>query len=187
MRRVVQVLILLVGVVVGYSAAVVFAPGVVAPSMTPEPGERTDSIPTSTSTTDPETTDPETTDPEVPESAPVVPSAPTGEGAVHGIVWFDRNGNGRFDPREWLLPGVTVQLTPTSGAASVGAGVLAGSFGATAVTAADGSYAFEHLAPGTYHYEVRSPDCLPATGTFSSPLAAPMNLHLERSTSPSSR
>lgn len=58
MRRVLQLVALVIGVVLGYSIAVVATPGVVAPSVTPQPGDRetppsttTTSTATSTSTT----------------------------------------------------------------------------------------------------------------------------------------
>jgi hypothetical protein len=46
-----QLITLLVGVVVGYAIAVVVTPGVVAPSLTPEPGDRTSLPPTTTTST----------------------------------------------------------------------------------------------------------------------------------------
>lgn len=51
MRRGLELFILVVGVVVGYGLAVFLAPGVVAPSVTPEPGTRTAQEPTTTTTT----------------------------------------------------------------------------------------------------------------------------------------
>lgn len=51
MRRVLQVVTLILAVGVGYALAIAFAPGVVAPSMTPEPGERTAPDTTTTSST----------------------------------------------------------------------------------------------------------------------------------------
>lgn len=51
MRRGLELVTLLVGVVIGYAIAVVVAPGVVAPSVTPEPGERTAPPSTTTTTT----------------------------------------------------------------------------------------------------------------------------------------
>lgn len=50
MRRGLQLITLLVGVAVGYVIAVFVTPGVVAPSMTPQPGERTAPLSTTTST-----------------------------------------------------------------------------------------------------------------------------------------
>jgi hypothetical protein len=51
LRRGLQLFTLLIGVVVGYAIAVVVTPGVVAPSVTPEPGERTSLPPTTTTAT----------------------------------------------------------------------------------------------------------------------------------------
>jgi hypothetical protein len=56
MRRSLQLVTLMIGVVVGYAIAVVASPGVVAPSVTPEPGDRTAPAPTTTSTTMPAST-----------------------------------------------------------------------------------------------------------------------------------
>jgi len=56
MRRSLQLVTLLIGVVVGYAIAVVASPGVVAPSVTPEPGDRTAPAPTISSTTMPAST-----------------------------------------------------------------------------------------------------------------------------------
>lgn len=56
MRRWLKLLTLLVGVAGGYAIAIVVTPGVVAPSVTPEPGERTAPPPTSTTTLAPTTT-----------------------------------------------------------------------------------------------------------------------------------
>jgi len=70
------------------------------------------------------------------------------DAAIEGVVWFDRNGNGVFDGREWVLPGVTVTLTP--GLTSAKAALPQAFPGATAVTGPDGSYAFADLSPGSY-------------------------------------
>lgn len=56
MRRALQILTLILAVGVGYSLAVAFAPGVVAPSMTPLPGERTAADISTTSSTAREST-----------------------------------------------------------------------------------------------------------------------------------
>lgn len=50
MRRGLQLVTLLVSVTVGYVIAIFLTPGVVAPSTTPEPGERTAPLPTTTTT-----------------------------------------------------------------------------------------------------------------------------------------
>jgi serine-aspartate repeat-containing protein C/D/E len=65
------------------------------------------------------------------------PSAPI-PGSIGGVKFQDTNANGARDPGEPLLAGVTIKLTPSSGAAQ------------TAVTAADGSFLFTGLAAGTY-------------------------------------
>ena len=54
-------------------------------------------------------------------------------------VWFDDNHNGRQDPTEDGVPGVTVILLGASGAEI-----------SRTKTGADGSYRFEGLEPGTY-------------------------------------
>ena len=64
-------------------------------------------------------------------------------------MWFDRNRNGLFDGREWVLPGVTVTLGSPVGARSFAA-ASAPTKAPTAVTAADGSYVFNGLVPGAY-------------------------------------
>ncbi len=62
---------------------------------------------------------------------------------IHGSKWNDLNGNGKWDTGEPALSGVTVYLDANNN------GVLdAGEISTT--TAADGSYAFTGLAPGTY-------------------------------------
>jgi len=75
-------------------------------------------------------------------------------GAVSGIVWFDRNTNGRVDPNEWPLPGVTVTLGATNASSLRGASSTPLAAFATpqrtAVSASDGSYAFTELPAGTY-------------------------------------
>ncbi len=61
---------------------------------------------------------------------------------LSGRVWLDANNDGVVDAAETPLAGVTVQLSGTS---TTGAAVAQ-----TATTAADGSYAFNGLPPGTY-------------------------------------
>jgi D-alanyl-D-alanine carboxypeptidase len=51
LKRGLELVTLLIGVVIGYSLAVAFTPGVVDPSGTPEPGERTGPVATTTTTT----------------------------------------------------------------------------------------------------------------------------------------
>jgi RHS repeat-associated protein len=71
---------------------------------------------------------------EVPAAVPL--------GSLSGTVYLDVNDDGRQGPGEAGLGGVTVTL---SGVQDDGRVVTA-----TAVTARDGTYRFEHLAPGTY-------------------------------------
>jgi len=73
------------------------------------------------------------------------------DGAVRGVVWFDRDADGIFDRNEWVLPGVTVTLGPaTTGLTSQALRLEASSLPLTAVTGADGSYLFSALTPGAY-------------------------------------
>jgi hypothetical protein len=96
-----------------------------------------------------------TTTPGPSTTAPIV-------GRVEGEIWIDLDRNGVHDPGEAPLPGVTVVLEATSSPAprtsaslqppSVlrAAGAAAPSAAANQVTAADGTYAFESVAPGSY-------------------------------------
>ncbi len=59
-----------------------------------------------------------------------------------GRVWLDANNNGVVDASEAGIAGVTLNLAGTN---DLGAAVTA-----TTVTAADGTYAFTNLRPGTY-------------------------------------
>jgi len=61
---------------------------------------------------------------------------------ISGRVYADNNDNGAVDPGEAGLPGVTLVLTGTD---DLGQPVRS-----TVTTAADGSWAFENLRPGTY-------------------------------------
>jgi hypothetical protein len=65
-------------------------------------------------------------------------------GAVHGRVFLDVDGNAAADPGEGWLPDIDVVLTTPRGSQR------------TAHTAADGTFGFEDLAPGTYHVQVGS-------------------------------
>jgi uncharacterized repeat protein (TIGR01451 family) len=64
-------------------------------------------------------------------------------GSVHGTLWLDRDGDGIFDDDELPIEGVTVLLLDTDG-----------NLVASAVTDADGNYAFIDIAPGTYMVRV---------------------------------
>ncbi len=61
---------------------------------------------------------------------------------ISGSVYADNNNNGVRDPAETGLPGVTLVLTGTDD--------LGNPVSITVVTAADGSYSFSNLRPGTY-------------------------------------
>lgn len=65
---------------------------------------------------------------------------------INGVAWGDANNNGIKDAKEVGLPGVTVRLLDATGNTQV----------ATTTTAADGSYQFTGLEPGTYVVEVAS-------------------------------
>lgn len=81
-------------------------------------------------------------------------------GAIGGIVWFDRNGNGRREATEPGVAGVILTL------------VAGGTQMTTTITTGSGAYAFQNLLPG--EYEVRetnpvelrhstTPDAVPVT------------------------
>ena len=63
--------------------------------------------------------------------------------SVGNLVWTDANNNGKKDKNEPGIAGVTVRLLDTGGTQV-----------ATTTTAADGSYKFTGLMPGTYVIEV---------------------------------
>lgn len=75
------------------------------------------------------------------ESTPVGPPLPTGLGGLRGTLFHDTNGNGRQDPRETGLAGVTMDVTnldtqqtvqvQTNAFGEYAAGVPAGSYVAT--------------------------------------------------------
>ncbi len=96
----------------------------------------------------------------------------TGTGAMGDRVWIDANGNGKQDPGEPGLGGVTVTLytdpdgngvydTPFAGATDAGGNPIGG--GAT-TTAADGSYIFDSLPQGSYVVKVTLPAGYTQTG-----------------------
>jgi hypothetical protein len=61
---------------------------------------------------------------------------------LSGFVYFDQDDDGVFDSSEAAIGGVTITLTGTD--------EFGESVSRTAVTQADGAYAFEDLAPGSY-------------------------------------
>jgi len=104
-------------------------------------------------TTEPATTDPATTEPATTEPATTLEptTSVAGEVAgVHGIVWFDRNHDGVFNGTEWVLPGVTVNLSSSHTAPTSSLRTAAAATVRSAVTAVDGSYQFNGLVPGQY-------------------------------------
>ncbi len=62
---------------------------------------------------------------------------------ISGRVFVDCNNNGVFDAGEEPIPGVTINLTGTD--------IFNKPIAATVVTAADGTYKFAKLDPGTYN------------------------------------
>ncbi len=63
-------------------------------------------------------------------------------GLISGVAFVDHNDNGKLDPGEATLPGIAVTLT---GSTTQGTAVKT-----TAITAANGSFAFENVLPGSY-------------------------------------
>jgi hypothetical protein len=138
--------------------------------------------PSSTTTTIPSTT---TTSPTAPSSTTTtVPSTTTttappkvGGAALRGMVWFDRNGDGRRDEGEWPLPGVEVTLRSAPGEAvgsprpAVAASLKSVSMKTVALRAAStqpatttrtartdaaGNYTFDGLSAGDYIVSARA-------------------------------
>ena len=69
-------------------------------------------------------------------------------GSITGLKFDDANGNGAQDPGEAGVAGVTIDLFAASGGALV----------ATTVTAADGTFAFTGINPGSYQVSEVVPD-----------------------------
>jgi hypothetical protein len=65
-------------------------------------------------------------------------------GSIGDLVWLDLNNNGRKDANELGIGGVTVRLLNEGGTTQI----------ATTSTAADGSYLFNGLMPGSYVVEI---------------------------------
>ncbi len=80
-----------------------------------------------------------------PPSTPICTTAP--RGYLGNYVWNDTNLNGRQDPGEAGVDGVTVQLFRTGEATPM----------ATTTTAAGGLYKFPNLAPGSYEVVFQLP------------------------------
>ncbi len=71
-------------------------------------------------------------------------------GAIGDQVWVDADGDGRQDPGEPGLGGVTVQLWYDSD----NNGTIDAQYGANVTTAADGSYIFDNLPAGIYEVRI---------------------------------
>jgi hypothetical protein len=70
---------------------------------------------------------------------------PVVRGTVHGYAFYDDDANGSASEEEPGLQGLEVTLLAQSGVRR------------TAKTAADGSFAFDGVSPGTYHVGVTPP------------------------------
>ncbi len=117
-------------------------------------------VPTTTTTvapTTPTTVAPATTT-VAPTSTTIVPTAPkagptlVSDAIVRGVVWFDRDRDGRLDADETVLPGTRLEIRPITGPegalrAGLGAG---GEPTAFAASGRDGRYEFVGLRPGRY-------------------------------------
>ncbi len=65
-------------------------------------------------------------------------------GSIGDLIWLDANNNGRKDAKEKGIAGVTVRLLDETSGNEV----------ANTTTAADGSYRFEDLLPGSYVVQI---------------------------------
>src|SRR6266436_2726212 len=105
-------------------------------------------------------------------------------GEIHGTIWYDANGNGVRDPGEPARPGVTVYLDlKQDGRLDPG--------DPSTLSAADGSYAFTGLDPGTYVVAEMLPNSWQQTSPGSPPArtvtipGAPVTINFNSLTSPS--
>ena len=106
----------------------------------------------------------------------------TNTGAIGDRVWIDADGDGVQDPGEPGLDGVTVQLWYDSN----NDGTIDAQLGASATTAADGSYVFDGLSKGIYEVRVTGgttgysqtgdPDHFGTTGTNDNKTTVPVIL-----------
>jgi hypothetical protein len=87
--------------------------------------------------------------PPAPPTTPADPVSPPAPGSITGVVYFDANQNRRRDRRERLAPGVLIVLQGTN---DQGQAVLL-----VQRSAADGSFLFANLRPGTYTVRVQPP------------------------------
>jgi hypothetical protein len=77
---------------------------------------------------------------------------PNGVGSIHGTKFADRNGNGMRDLGESAIAGVTIYLDTLDN------DQFDDGIDPSTITAADGSYSFELLAPGDYDVREVVPD-----------------------------
>jgi hypothetical protein len=92
---------------------------------------------------------------------------------VHGRVWRDGNGDGRFTPSEQGVAGATIELSREDG-----------SVAATAVTGTDGTYAVSNLRPkATYTVAVTVDGVVTAVRAMGEPIETDDPARLEIDTS----